>query len=302
MSKKSSNEKTAKQKKQIQKKVKKQQISIKREILKVKAYTPICKPLNGTLPGTSNSHLLKLWTFPYRYKNGKEVKETTATAYHIKGLRGAIRHRVMAQCKERGLEVCHSSEKEADKEGNSFLPDGFHLAGSCTENGECIVHSIFGSRGHRSKIRVSSIPIANISHKTYESDYKIQNVQIATENRVNLSYEGKSIQNFGERYFAGEFEFEVDVTECTPSELGLLIETITYLQKLGRGYNAGYAEIVTKSLNLVERTVTRRPKWVNNTEFIIEELIKEDSQPKKVVHALEEWYQFLENASAIESN
>lgn len=287
-------EKTSKSKKTNQKKVRNPQISIRRKILKVKAYTPICKPLNGNIPGSSNSYLLKLWTFPYQYKSGKEIKETTATAYLIKGLRGTIRHRVMAQCKERGLEVCHTSDKETDKKGNSLLPDGFHLLGSCVENGECIVHSIFGSMRHRSKIRVSSLPIANISHKTFETDYKVQNVQIATENRVNLSYEGKSIQDFGERYFAGDFEFEIDVTECDPSELGLLIESVMYLQKLGRGYNSGYAEIIVKSMTLVDRSIRRQPKWLTTNEFVIEEQVTEKRLPKKVIHALEEWQNFLE--------
>lgn len=275
----------------------KQEIAIKHKILKIKAYTPICKPLNGNIPGSSNSHLLKLWTFPYRYKSGKEIKETTATAYLIKGLRGTLRHRVMAQCKERGLEVCHTSEKATDKKGNSLLPEGFHLLGSCIDNGECIIHSIFGSMRHKSKIRVSALPIANISHKTFKTDYKVQNVQIATEKRVNLSYDGKSIQDFGERYFAGDFEFEIDVTECNPSELGLLVESVMYLQKLGRGYNSGYAEIIVKSFGLVERSIRRTPKWLTTNEFTIEEKVIEDPIPKEVVHALEEWQNFLEKAT-----
>ncbi|MHA2139692.1 MAG: hypothetical protein ACW98G_17540 [Candidatus Hodarchaeales archaeon] len=35
---------------------------------------------------------------------------------------------------------------------------------------------------------------------------------------------GKSIQDFGERYFAGEFEFEIDVSNCTKEETGMIIE------------------------------------------------------------------------------
>ncbi len=279
-----------------------QEISIQRKILKVKAYTPICKPLNGNVSGSSISHLLKLWNFPYQYKDKKQIKEATATAYLIKGLRGTIRHRVMAQCNERGLEVCHTSDKETDKKGNRFLPEGFHLIGNCVENGECIVHSIFGSRGHRSKIRVSSLPIAYITQKTYKTDYKIQNVRISTENRVNLSYDGKSIQDFGERYFTGDFEFEIDVTECNPSELGLLVEAVMYLQKLGRGYNSGYAEIIVKSFGLVARSISRKPKWLTTNEFTIEEEVIEEPIPKEVIQALEEWQIFLEKATMDSSN
>jgi hypothetical protein len=274
-------------------KLREQQISIQRKILRVTVYTPICKPLNGSLPGSSNSHLLKLWTFPYQYKNGKEVKETTATAYLPKGIRGAIRHQAMTRCKIRGLEVCHTSDKEKDKKGNSLLPEGFHLLGSCIDNGECIIHSIFGSKGHRSKIRVTVIPIANISHKTYQTEYKIQNVQIATEKRVCLSFDGKSIQDFGERYFSGEFQFEIDATECSPLELGLVIESVMYLNKLGRGFNAGYAELEVKKLSLILKNISRCPKWVESNEFLIEEKVIENALPEEVTQALLEWQNYL---------
>lgn len=279
--------------------INKEKLSAARKVLIVKVFSPICKPLNGSLSGSNTSHLLKLWTFPYRYNNGKEYKESKATAYFIKGLRGAIRHQSMTQCKIRSLEVCHSSDKLSDKKGNKFLPEGFHLLGSCVENGECIIHSIYGSKNHRSKIRVSSLPIANISQKSFETDYSIQNVHISTENRVSIGFDGKAIQNFGDRYFGGEFEFEIDVTSCTPVEIGLLIESAMYLQKLGRGFNAGYAELITKSLTLINRITIRIPNLIDAKEFIIEEHVKEEPLPDEVTLSLEEWHNFLEKHTGI---
>lgn len=264
-----------------------------RKILKVKAFTPICKPLNGSLPSSKTSHLLKLTTFDYQYKGGKETKTSSATAYLIKGLRGALRHQVMAHCKDRGLEVCHSSDKKADRHGNSLLSEGFHLLGSCLDKKECIVHAVFGSKGHISKIRVSALPIANITHKTFQTHFKFQNVHIATEKRVALTFEGKSIQDFGERYFAGEFEFEIDVSKCTEEEAGMIIEAAMYMQKLGRGYNTGYGELKILSLNLVKSTTSRYPKITTKKKYLIEEQIIEESIPDEFTDALTAWNKYL---------
>ncbi|PWI48455.1 hypothetical protein CEE45_06900 [Candidatus Heimdallarchaeota archaeon B3_Heim] len=272
------------------------QIAIDSKILKVKVFTSICKPLNGAIPGSNQAHFLKLWTFPYKYKYGKEYKESSATAYFIKGLRGALRHQVMYHCKERGLEVCHTSDKETDRKGKSLLPNGFHLIGSCTESNECIVHAVFGSKRHTSKIRVSANPIANISQKTFQSKYKLQNVHIATEKRVALSYDGGAIQDFGERYFAGEFEFEIDVSKCSLAELGLLIESAMYMQKLGRGYNAGYAQLEVQSLTLVDRIMTRKPILGDNQEFKIEEQISETPLSQEFLNSIAEWTKYVKKS------
>ncbi len=44
------------------------------KILKVYCYTPISKPLNGSLPRSNTSHLLRLYPVEYTYKNGKKKK------------------------------------------------------------------------------------------------------------------------------------------------------------------------------------------------------------------------------------
>jgi hypothetical protein len=271
-------------------------MNISRKILKVKAFTPICKPLNGSLPSSKVSHMLKLSSFGYKYGKGNETKTSSATAYMIKGIRGALRHQVMANCKERGLEVCHTSDKKMDKKGNSLLLEGFHLLGSCLEEKECMVHSVFGSKGHRGKIRISVLPIANITHKTYQTHFKFQNVHIATENRVAMTFDGQSIQDFGERYFSGEFEFEIDVSKCTAEETGMIIEAAMYMQKLGRGYNTGYGELKIISLNLVKSMSCREPKITEKNNFSIKEHLTEETIPGEFTDALAAWKSYLKNS------
>ena len=164
---------------------------------------------------------------------------------------------------------------------------------SCLEKKECIVHTVFGSKGHKSKLRVSTLPIANISHKTFQASIKVQNVHIATEKRVALTFEGKSIQDYGERYFAGEFEFEIDVSKCTAEETGMIIEAVMYMQKLGRGYNTGYGELQIKNLNLVKVNTIREPKITENNDFTIEEQLKEEAIPGEFIEALTAWNNYL---------
>jgi len=274
------------------------QVQISRKILKVKVYTPICKPLNGSLPSSKISHMLKLSPFNYQYTSGKETKTKTTTAYMIKGLRGVLRHQVMANCKEHGLEVCHTSDKETTRQGKSLISEGFHLAGSCLEKNECIVHAVFGSKGNKSKIRVSSLPIANISHKTFQTDFRFNNVHISTENRVALTYEGETIQDFSERYFSGEFEFEIDVSECTAEETGMIIEGVMYMYRLGRGHNTGYGELKIKKMKLVKMVTIREPKISGKEEFTIKEHVREEAIPGEFTEALTAWKKCLKGIKA----
>ncbi|MHA2334204.1 MAG: RAMP superfamily CRISPR-associated protein [Candidatus Hodarchaeales archaeon] len=256
--------------------------------VRVKTDSPV-KPLKGSLPRSNNSHLLKLYPVTYRYKNGKEHKEKTVNSYYIKGLRGSLRHAVMKACHDRGLEVCHSTDKKEDSSGNNLLPKGFHLLGSCFKNGgECIIHSIFGSKGNQSKISVFSYPIVSIPHKTFEIDVNVQNVHLSTENRLCKTFDGKSVQNFGERYFSGEFNFEIDVTRINKRELGLLINSIISIDKLGRGYNSGYGHLKIVSFQLIKREEKRMPEWQED-KYIIRKEIKEESLKEEVQKAMKEW-------------
>ncbi|MFX1533846.1 MAG: RAMP superfamily CRISPR-associated protein [Promethearchaeota archaeon] len=261
-------------------------------VLKVVAYTAIAKPLNGSLPRSNKSHFLRLYPVSYAYKSGKEEKEAQSETYFIKGLRGAIRHQVMQTCYDAGLDVCHTSDKEFDKEGNRLLPRGFHLLGQCKGNGECIMHQVFGSKGNEGLISVYAEPISSINHKSAITENNVQTVHIATENRVCISFDGKAIQDFGERYFSGEFSFEIDVTRCNTEQLGLLLESVINLEKLGRGYNSGYGKLKIVRLQLLERTTKKHLFW-KDEDFIVQEERSEKSLKKEVLEAMEAFHVFV---------
>ncbi|MFX0172506.1 MAG: hypothetical protein ACFE9L_11345 [Candidatus Hodarchaeota archaeon] len=260
-------------------------------ILKMFCYTPVAKPLNGSLPQSNASHMLRLASLPYTYSgNGKkEVKESFTVPYLLKGMKGVIRQKIAFLCAEAGLEVCHSTDKEADKHGNKLLPEGFHLLGSCVGNGECILHQIFGSKGNEGIISVYADPIASISHKTADIPQRIQNVHIASENRINLTYEGKTVQDFKERYFSGYFNFEIDVTHCSPEQIGLIIDGAMHFDRLGRGFNSGYGHVIVNEIKLLKRTVTLSPVLGKNGSFKIEKKITEESQEKLFQNSFEAW-------------
>ncbi|MFX0095230.1 MAG: hypothetical protein ACFFBD_26080, partial [Candidatus Hodarchaeota archaeon] len=183
-------------------------------ILKVTVYTPICKPLNGTLPRSNKSHLLRLAPITYSYKDRKKTEEAQSQLYFIKGLRGAVRHASMAVCFDKGLEVCHSSDKKEDKNKNPLIPAGFHPLGACVANGgSCLLHQIYGGKGQKSIIKVTTTPIssAKYKHKTATFAVPVQDIFIKDEHRVSIGFDGRAIQDFGEKYFSGTFNFEIDV-------------------------------------------------------------------------------------------
>lgn len=263
-------------------------------ILKVFCYTPIAKPLNGSFPRSNSSHMLKLDSIPYKYngKNGKGAKEKNksfAVLYMLKGIKGVLRQKIALLCYEKGQEVCHSTDKETDKHGNKLLPEGFHQLGSCIDNGECILHQIFGSKGNEGIVSVSADPICSIAHKTAKIPESVQKVHIASENRINLTYDGKTTQDFSERYFSGYFTFEVDLTQCSPEQIGVIIEGAMNFDRLGRGYNSGYGHIEVKKLQLLRRTISRNPVIADDGSFIIQKEIDEVPLEKLFQQSLEAW-------------
>jgi hypothetical protein len=262
------------------------------KILKVFVSCNIAKPLNGAVPRSNTAHLLRLVPVSYTYKSGKQEKKATVQTYHIKGLRGALRHAVMEICHAAGLEVCHTTDKEATKDGQSLLPAGFHLLGDCSENSNrCVVHELFGSMNHESRIMVYSDPIGSIPHKTSVTN-GIQNVHIATENRICKTFDGKVAQDFGERYFSGSFTFEIDLTHCTPLQQGLIIQATMALKRLGGGYNAGYGHLTVHQFQYLKRTMKRVPIWTEDT-FKVNEEVTEESLKDEPLVALQAWQDYL---------
>ncbi len=263
-----------------------------RKVLKIFCYTAIAKPLNGSMPKSNKTYFLKLYPVPYTYGNGSKKKEAEVFTYFIKGLRGAVRHSAMSILHELGIEACHSSDRETDKEGKSLIPSGFHLLGSCVGNGgECLIHQIFGSKGHEGLISVWADPIGNIKHKTASLDQAVQKVHMTTDNRVNMSFEGKTIQNFGEQSFSGYFSFEIDVSHLNSLQLGFILQCVVGLEKIGRGFNAGYGRLEVQEFELLQRKVHKKVEW-NGSRFKVLQDVKEESLKEEVESAMQEWEKY----------
>ncbi|MHA2273442.1 MAG: hypothetical protein ACXACI_16425 [Candidatus Hodarchaeales archaeon] len=293
-----------------------------RKVLIVRFYMACGKPMNGpTAGGGSSTTFLRLYPVTYKYKkNNGEEKEETTQLYQLKQLRGAFRHSGMQLMFDKGKETCHTSEKLKDKSGNSLIPDGFHPLGWCDaeirkqalkrakkdERGElqdlmktitngsesCIIHQIFGRMGNEGLVSVHADPITLLPHKTAKLNVRVQRIQTAFENRNAMSFDGKPIQDFKERYLSGYLTCEVIVTKCQPYQLGFVIQCALGLERLGRGYNAGYSRVEVQDFQLVDRTISRLPKW-NKDRFEVTEEIKDVSLQAEVEEALEAFDDYL---------
>lgn len=298
-----------------------------RKILKIIAYTPIAKPLNGGGRGSAN-YLLKLddeyhlFIGNAKSKNkiedkaeirriinefgvsGKVIAKKKIFTYHIKGLRGAIRHVIMLICMLNNLDVCHTTSKFFGKTMDVvFHHDSFHPLGSCLNYKECIIHSIFGSMGNRGKISIQSHPITNnesIPDTAFGFSNQVQPVHIATENRHCSTFDGKVSQDFSEHYFSGTFCFDIDVTELEAHELGLVIDAVSELNQLGRGFNSNYGKVVIKNIALVKQEIKTTWKLREDNSFIP---VKENSETKlneEFVSALEQWENYISTMKGVE--
>lgn len=83
----------------------------------------------------------------------------------------------------------------------------------------------------------------------------------------------KGIQDFGERYIAGEFVFVIELLEeLSKEELSFLIKSILYLPELRWGAagnnGAGKVEIVEVELQKVTRTRTIKKEKISEREQI----------------------------------
>lgn len=222
------------------------------------------------------------------------IKYEDNESYFPKGLKGCLRHSMMSLCHNVELNVCHTTDKEKDKAENVLLPTGFHLTGACLKNGgECIIHSIFGSKGHEGKIDFLVDRIIVTSKETeLKLPKKVQKVHITTENRVNLTFDRKSAQNFAERCFSGTFILGIEVTDLTDVERGLIIEAAMNLERYGRGFRTGYGKIETTSFQLVKQTAVKKRVWTG-TDFEVVSEVQEEPLKNEVERAVEAWYNFL---------
>lgn len=250
-------------------------VSRKFKRIKVRVKTPIAKTGNGAIAGGKTNNFLLV-------ENGKEGKK-----YLVKGIRGLVNHAMMNRAKEKGVEVCHSSDKEKTQKGENLLPEGFHPRASCYPENECIQHRLMGSIHKQSKIKFE--PVIIVSEKANGSPKDAQKVQIATETRTALVYGSKrSIQDFGERYFSGEFTFTIELNEeLTKEELGYLLQAILYTPELGLGgsINNGSGRLELQEI-ILQEVIRTRTVGING-KVVQEE--KERNLRKELVEAMEAW-------------
>jgi hypothetical protein len=245
--------------------------------LKIRLETPIATPGNGAVNNGNINQLLLLMNDGT--KHGKR--------YLVKGLRGLMNHSMMSIAQQKGIEVCHSSNKETTKEGENLLPEGFHLTGDCYPEDECLKHRIMGSIKKASVLRFQ--PVIIISHKVKGPQEEAQKVHISTNDRNVLVHRTrKAIQHFGDRYFSGEFTLMIELlTELSLEELGFLIEAVLYAPELGLGakINDGSGKLILHEVALQKVTRTRT---IGSRGKVIEEE-NERNLWKEMEEALKVW-------------
>jgi hypothetical protein len=253
-------------------------VSRKFKRIKITAQTPIAKPGNGQVTGGKINNLLLISNGE---ENGKEGK-----TYLIKGLRGLLNHSMMALAKQRGVEVCHSSDKEETQSGEKLLPEGYHPNGKCYPENECIRHRIMGSINKQSVLRFEPVIITSVYSKNKEMN--AQKMHIATEKRNSLMQGTKrGIQDFGERYISGEFTLIIELLkEVSREELGFLLQSILYMPELGLGgsVNNGAGKIILEEVALQE---VERTRTIKKGKVIEEE--KERNLWKEMEEAMNSW-------------
>jgi hypothetical protein len=254
-------------------------VSKKFKRIKVRLRTPIAKTGNGSVSGGKINNLLLLGT---NGENGNDGKR-----YLVKGLRGLLNHSMMALAKQKGEEICHSSDKTETQSGENLLPEGFHPNGACYPENECIRHRIMGSINKSSRIKFE--PVVIISTYSKEKNGDAQKVHIATETRNSLVHGSRrAIQDFGERYFSGEFTFTIEFNaELEQEELGFLLKSILYMPELGLGGSINNGSGKIELLEIILQEVIRTRTIGKNGKITEEE--KERNFWKQMEEALEAW-------------
>ena len=231
------------------------QIKRKLKRLVITASTPIAKTGNGPAVGGKVNNLLVLGNGSEN--NGKE----DGKRYLMKGIRGWVNHAMIAIAKEEEIEVCHSSDKTETQSGESLLPEGLHPKGKCMETEECVLHKLMGSISKPSKLKFEPVIVISTASKGAIKDDYTQKMHIATERRNALVHKSKiAIQDFGERYFSGEFTIKIEFQEeLTKEELGFLLKALLYAPEIGLGssVNNGSGKVTINSIALQEVKRTR---------------------------------------------
>ncbi|MFX0170305.1 MAG: hypothetical protein ACFE9L_00135 [Candidatus Hodarchaeota archaeon] len=274
-------------------------------VLRVNIHTPAAKPMNNS--AGNKTYLFKSQPFPMVVPTKKKdeddqiiykIKELPVSLIKSSALRGILNHASMKVCYHAGIEVCHSTDRLTDKEGNKLLHKGFHPKGWCDEKNKksiftnltadgkkeretlvrqftnidkrCILHQVYGSKHFASLFSVYAKPII----RKDDLDAKAQNlaliknrfqiVQRAQDQRVVLAYDGTPVQNFAEDYFAGYFTVDLNVTKLSDVQLGFMLNSLKALYRLGRGYNSGYGRLFIDEFELWQEFHTKEEEFNGN--------------------------------------
>ncbi|MFQ5980318.1 MAG: hypothetical protein ACE5OZ_19455 [Candidatus Heimdallarchaeota archaeon] len=242
----------------------------------------------------------------------KKVKKTTTLyleTYLVKGLKGLLRHLLMALLDALGISGCHSTDRLTyGKNEQSAIPDGsfVHPLGACVkEDGKtrqegCLTYQIFGAMLKQSIIKVDQVLIAQANGNTIpktakgiEPSRKVVFAHIATEVRNVMTIEQKPIQEFREHYFDSDFVISVDVTHCTLEQLGAFVEALFHAKELGGGKTAGYGKIAIDRVDL-QRITEQRQIILTENGFETQTTIQERNLPTMLQEAFLAWQAYKE--------
>jgi len=219
------------------------------------------------------------------------LKKGQGSSRVVKGVRGALRHSIMGILHENGIAYCSPTQKEHFKgSGESTLLKGEHLMGSCGEK-PCPVRQLFGMLREESSIRVWSDVVVQ-TDKPLESittQKGLSFVHVSTENRHASRRDGKTLQDFSEQYFSGEFKFYVEFSKELPNWLlGLLLKGVLSITHLGGGSNSGYGRLEIKEVSFERISFSRTLGEETNGSITVHEeehIVKQNQLLKEYVEA-----------------
>ena len=192
------------------------------------------------------------------------------------------------------------------KEIESEINDLNHEGASALRSGDYDKAQMLMDRGVstfalKNKVEDLQKEWEGIAKDSLTPEENVQNVHISMENRNARAFNSGSIQNFAEHYLSGNFTFEIDVTMCNEIQLGLIIEAVMKLRKLGRGCNSGYGRIFIKRFQLLRRYKKIFPEWQEDS-FIVKEEIMERRMKQDVIKALQAWQQYVKEEISSKCN
>lgn len=266
----------------------------------------------------NGTYLMKLKptpvSFDYIVKGVKKRKTLYLDTYQVKGIKGMVRHLLMSLSDSIGISVCHTTDRLTfgQKEIPAIPSDSHvHPLGACVKGDDktradgCLIYQLFGGLLEQSIIKVEQILVVKANSatipktaKNIQASRKVFFVHSATEARNVLTIEQKSIQDFREGYFDGEFVITIEVTQCRPEQIGALAEALFRAEELGRGKTTGYGKITIDRVELVE---VKQHRQIVKTENGLEKQVKIQTQKRETqLHeAYTDWEAYKEKQRSI---